>query len=255
MTDWLETLIARRCRIFPMVAAAKRPACAHGVHDATDDVTKWREWFKRPGIVPALATGTPCNIAVVDIDRQHGGAKWWRENRDYLPPTWTWRTRSGGLHLAFQHRPDIRTTAIGQISDGVEIRATGASAIYWPAAGFPVLSAVDPAPFPTWLLPPPKPAWRPPTAPVWDRDQSRMRKYAQGALFSAIERVAGAAPGTRNDALNRETFALLRLTETGALSAAEIAEAMAHAGIAAGLDRAEIEQTLYSAMTARARAR
>ena len=71
-------------------------------------------------------------------------------------------------------------------------------------------------------------------------------------MRAAIRRVAGAPPGTRNATLNSETFGLLRLVGDGAVTASEIAGAMAHAAFAAGLTRREIEATLASAMRGRA---
>jgi hypothetical protein len=150
-----------------------------------------------------------------------------------------------------KHRPEIRTVAIGQIGTGVEIRSTGSSAVFWPCAGLPVLCDAPPADWPSWLMPPPRPAWTPPPAPAWAGDDRKARAYALAALRRGIERVATAGNGTRNAALNAEAYSLIRLTEGGALDHAEIAEALAHAALAAGLDRREIEQTLRSALSAR----
>lgn len=244
------SLADRNIPVFPMIAVDKRPACKHGVKDATCDAETIRGWFgRRRGIIPAIATGAPSSITVLDIDRQHGGGGWWSENREALPNTFTYRTRSGGLHLWFQHHPEARTRP--NVGPGVEIRSTGASAIYWPAAGLPILMDVDVAPLPIWLLPPPKAAWTPPAAEPWRGDDRKARRYAEGALRHAIERVASATTGTRNATLNAETFGLMRFVGEGSLTASEVAEAMAHAGLAAGLDRREIEGTLRSALSAR----
>lgn len=235
--------------IFPMIANEKRPACQHGVKDGTNDPTQIQRWFRRDGIVPAIATGAPSSVSVLDVDKQHGGGKWYAAHRGRLPRTTAWRTRSGGLHFLLRHRAELRTCTIAQ---GVEIRATGASAIFWLGAGFPMLSEAEPAAWPDWLLPPEKPAWRPTEAPAWQGDDQRARRYGEAALRRAIEAVAAATAGSRNATLNRETFSLMRLAEGGAIHAGEIAAAMAHAALAAGLDRVEIEKTIASAMTARA---
>ena len=244
-------LAARGRRVFPMNPATKRPRCEHGKDDATTDAAKLRQWFTRPGSVPAVATGTASDIAVLDIDRQHGGEIWWNEHRTRLPETEAYRTKNGGLHLVFRYRPEARTVPLGDIAPGIELRGDGASAIYWPAAGLPILSDAVPAPLPQWLIPPPKAAWTPPAAAPWAGDDHRARAYGMAALRRAIDRVATAAPGTRNQTLNAETYGLLRLTDCGGLHAGEVAEAMAHAGLAAGLGRKEIEATLRSALTAR----
>ncbi len=146
--------------VFPMTFA-KRPACAHGVHDASRDPAVIRLFAARGAALVAIATGTPSGIAVLDVDRQHGGAAWWREHGGQLPRTFAYRSWSGGMHLWFLHRPGLRTCVL---SEGVERRAEGARAIFWPAAGLPILSDADPAPWPIRLEPPPPPAWRPPPA-------------------------------------------------------------------------------------------
>jgi hypothetical protein len=244
--------LAERGRaVFPMNFSTKRPACPHGIKDATRDLEIIRKWFIRPGLVPAVATGEPSGVVVLDIDRQHGGSGWWSMYRDRLPETEVYRTKSGGLHAVFQNAPGIRTITLGTLGDGVELRAGGASAIYWPSVGLPTLCDAPPAAWPEWLMPPPRPAWTPPPAPAWAGDDRKARAYALAALRRGIERVATAGNGTRNAALNAEAYSLIRLTDGGALDHAEIAEALAHAALAAGLDRREIEQTLRSALSAR----
>jgi Bifunctional DNA primase/polymerase, N-terminal len=241
-------LAAEGRAVFPMTAA-KRPTCRHGVKDATTDPQIILELFRvNSAVLVAVATGTPSGISVLDVDQQHGGLTWWSANRDRLPPTLAYRSRSGGLHAWFVHRPGLRTCIL---ADGVERRAEGASAIYWPASGLPVLCDAPPAPWPEWLAPPPPPAWTPPVAASWQGDDRRARRYAEAALRRGIEAVAGAAPGTRNAALNKETYALLRLAEAGGTSPGEVAEAMAHAGLAAGLPVREVQATLTSAIRAR----
>ncbi len=194
--------------VFPM-NRQKRPTCAHGVLDATRDPAVIRRLFAASGAaLVAIATGTPSGISVLDIDRQHGGAAWWQEHRNHLPATFCYRTRSGGLHLWFAHRPGMRTCVLAA---GVERRGEGASAIYWPGAGFPILCGADPAPWPEGLEPPARPAWTPPPAPSWQGDDKRSRAYAEAAMRRAIAAVAAASPGARNQTLNRETYGLLRL--------------------------------------------
>ena len=255
MTEILKhalDLAARGIATFPMTAGKAPLAGSHAVKDASTDPARLAELFAHPRAkLVAIATGTPSGISVLDVDRQHGGLSWWEANRHRLPSTWAWRTRRGGLHVAMRHRQSLRTVELDKIGKGIEIRSTGASAIYWPCTGLPILCADAPAAWPEWLLPPPKTAWTPPAATPWAGDDHRARAYGMAALRRAVERMAIAAPGTRNATLNRETFALLRLTSTGGLHAGEIAEAMAYAAIAAGLDRKEIEATLRSALSAR----
>lgn len=236
--------------VFP-VGNDKSPRCPRGHLAASTDPTTIRALHRDYGFVLiGIATGERSGIAALDIDNKPGGLEWFAANRDKLPATRTHRTRSGGLHLWFKHRPGLRSS-VAAIAPGIDVRADGGSCIWWPAAGLPVLSAGPLAEWPNWLVPPPKPAWTPPPAAPWTGGDHRSRRYAEAALRRAIERVAGAAPGTRNATLNAETYGLLRLTTTGGLSSGEVAEAMAHAAIVAGLERREIEATLKSALSAR----
>jgi hypothetical protein len=245
-------LAKRGVACFPMTNAKTPLKGSHGVRDASTDPRRLAELFAdRRAELVAVATGQPSNISVLDIDAQHNGLVWWQENWRRLPPTFTYKSRSGGLHLWFRHHPDLRTIPIGAIGAGIEARSTGASAVYWPATGLPILSGAPPADWPSWLMPPPRPAWTPPPAPAWAGDDRKARAYATAALRKAIEKVAGAGSGARNSTLNSETYGLMRLVPTGAITPAEICEAMAHAGLAAGLDRAEVQATLRSVLQAR----
>jgi hypothetical protein len=60
-------------------------------------------------------------------------------------------------------------------------------------------------------------------------------------------------PGTRNDRLNNETYALARFISEDLLDLSEIALAMAYAGRQSGLLPAEIQATLKSALATGAR--
>ncbi len=209
-------------------------------------------WAQFGGLLIGIRTGEVSDLAVLDIDRQHNGIVWWQENRHRLPTTRTHRTRSGGLHLLFRHHPGLRCST-ARIAPGIDVRAEGGSIICWPAAGLEVLCDAPLADWPNWLMPPPKPAPEPPALPTF-RGETAARSYAEAAMHRAMIEVATAAPGTRNASLNRATYSLLRLVEAGAVTAREIAGAMAHAGIAAGLDAREVQATITSALRSRSAA-
>ena len=237
--------------VFPMTRHKTPLKGSRGARDASCDPGRIREMFARPGAeLVAIATGRASGVSALDIDRQHGGLDWLRENITRLPETLAWRTRSGGVHLIFWHRPELRTTPLGKIGKGIEIRASGASVIYWPAQGFEYLCAGQIARWPDWLLPPPRPTYSPPPPAAWLGSDRRARAYAEVALRRSIEAVATAAPGTRNAALNASAFALSRFAADGSLSAGEIAYALASAATAAGLDARETAATLKSALRA-----
>jgi bifunctional DNA primase/polymerase-like protein len=106
------------------------------------------------GPLVGVVTGGASAIDVLDLDRQHGAAAWWIEHRCRIPVTRAHRTRSGGLHLLFHHRPGLKCST-AKVGSGVDIKAEGGCIIWWPAAGLPVLAGVpfaDLAERPQWLL-------------------------------------------------------------------------------------------------------
>jgi hypothetical protein len=233
-------LAARGRAVFPMVPATKRPAYTHGVNDATRCTEIIRSWFSRSGLVPAVATGEPSGVVVLDLDRQHNGAVWWENHRNRLPATEIYRTRSGGLHLVFLHRPGIRTVAIGKIGAGVEIRSTGASAIFWPAYGLRRLSDSPPADLPAWLSPPLESrSERHPTAP----------RAPDDATIDHLMRFAmQARPGERNRRLFWTACRLAEQVRHGTLGSAYAIGLIEHAGVSIGLPLPEARATAHSAI-------
>ena len=101
------------------------------------------------------------------------------------------------------------------------------------------------------LLPPPAPAAAPARARCAPAvSGERARRYATAALRRAVVRIASTREGSRNDSLNAESFGLARFVREGALSPRELAAALAHAALAAGLPPLEIERTIASALGA-----
>jgi hypothetical protein len=233
--------------------ADKAPACRSGFKAATSDPAALRDlWQRHPGPLIGVTTGEANGFDVLDVDPRHGGDAWLAQHRDRLPITRTHATRSGGLHLLFQHAPGLRCSA-GKVAPGVDVRADGGFVICWPAAGFPVVTDAPIAPWPNYLLvalmPQPRSHLRAAVfIPCNDSDSAR--RYAVGALRRGAERVAVASEGTRNDTLNRECFALARFVGNGLLTPSEVALALAVAARYAGLTQTETERTLASALRA-----
>jgi Bifunctional DNA primase/polymerase, N-terminal len=239
-------------------AANKSPAIPGpgGHKHATADPVALRElWWRHPGPLVGVPMGEPSGLDAFDIDgpRHPEATEWWQAHRDRLPPTRVHQTRSGGLHLLFRHAAGLRCS-VGRIAPGIDVRSTGGFLIWWPVAGLPVLCDAPAAQWPQWLLDeltPPAPAsrhtgaWAPPS------DYRARARYAAAALRSAVERVARAPVGTRNTALNSETYGLGRLVAAGLLDGQYVADALAAAAVAAGLTPHEIAATLRSAFGAR----
>ena len=137
-----------------------------------------------------VRTGAQSDFDVLDLDAKHNEARrWWKEHRRHLPETRVHRTRSGGLHLLFQHSPRVRCTA-GKIALGVDTRGEGGYVIWWPAAGLPILSGAPRAPWPSWLLD----LLRPPPAPTG----SAAIVPDDRALASLVRVIVAAPTGQRN---------------------------------------------------------
>jgi hypothetical protein len=236
-------LAAKGRAVFPMNPTTKRPACEHGVKDATTDQDKLHGWFNRPGLLPAVATGQPSSVVVLDVDAQHGGAEWWRENRHRLPETEAYRSRSGGLHAVFAYKAGLRTIGLDKIGKGVELRSTGASAIYWPAAGLPVLCDALPADLPSWVSPPP-PA---PPAPRYVASGPRPAERILKQVMGLVRVVASAPQGQRNASLFWAASRASEIIGQGELSAAHAEAVLVEAAARSGLDQVEARQTIQSA--------
>jgi hypothetical protein len=120
-----------------------------------DKTPRQKEWqrgvfqnvaWRRAELVGAL-TGPRNGFDVLDIDPHAVG--WYAANFGRIPQTRRHETRRF-VHLLFRHAPGLRCSD-GKIADGVDVRADGGYAIWWPREGF----GVDDWPladWPEWLL-------------------------------------------------------------------------------------------------------
>ena len=179
-----------------------------------------------------------------------------------LPLRPTIRTGGGGCVLFFKHVGEPIVGRTGTPAPGLDPRS-GRQTVTLP----PSIHHRTRKPY-RWLMPPwevaspPAPEWllrlvEQPAAPsMHDRaprvpeGRGARLRYAQAALRNAANRVAGAGPGTRNDALNRETFAMVRFIAEGSLEAIEVATMMAYAARQSGLLPPEVKATVTSALAA-----
>jgi hypothetical protein len=210
----------------------------HGFHDATKDPAEiaflWAHW---PGPLIGIATGEASGIAVLDIDSKHPEAlAWWQENHSRLLPTRCFATRSGGLHLYYQHRDGIRNTQ-GRLCPGVDSRGDGGYVIHWFSAGFECRCHEQPQPFPDWLhheltyRPAPDPA---PTALI----------NPERAIEGVLRKLAATREGERNGVL---FWAACKLKAHG-LHQPEIEALVLPIAISIGLTEHETRATTKSAM-------
>jgi hypothetical protein len=235
---------ANGCCCFPC-SADKRPATPHEFKEASHDRGVLGElWRRYPGPLVGVATGAVSGIDVLDLDRKHPEARaWWAANRSRLPQTRCHRTRSGGLHLLFEHAQGLRSTA-GKIAPGVDTRGDGGYIIWWPAAALPVLDDRPPAPWPAWLFDKlrsvPSSAAREPTVVIPD----------DRALARLIRFVARAREGQRNRLAFWAACRAGEMARSGLIGFATAEAVMAAAAIRAGLSRREAERTARSGVYA-----
>jgi hypothetical protein len=229
--------------VFPCSDRSKKPTTPNGFKDASADPQEVRRlWRDHPGALIGVATGKAISLNVLDLDfgRHQEACDWWRENRQRVPRTRTHRTRSGGLHLLFQHDDRVHCTA-GKIRLGVDTRGNGGYIIWWPAADLPVLSDAPPAPWPDWLLAEfrPKPIPQP-------RSRSVVRVPDNHLLAKLVQMVAGAREGERNSLTFWCACRAGEMVAAGVLSATTAIAVIAEAATRSGLPRTEAERTARS---------
>jgi len=266
----VERLALLGWRLHP-VSRWSRAACIKDAADrATSDLDQlarwandfpgcgWRVVMEGSGIwaldidVPSADHAADGMKALVELVAMHGS----------LPPRPTTRSGGGGLALFFQHNGEAISGRTGTPVPGLDPRR-GALAVTVPPSIHPRTGRSYRWIVAPWdLTPPPAPAWllrlvAPPPAPAMSDVPKRLqdggstpRRYAVAALRRAVERVATARQGTRNDALNQQAFAMARFIRDNALDPSEVALALTCAAREAGLHPPEIEQTLASALRA-----
>jgi len=239
----IALILASKIPCFPC-AHDKAPTCPHGFKDASrDPATLQQLWTNYPGPLIGVPTGAVSGIDALDIDAKHPPARdWWTANRAQLPPTRAHRTRSGGLHCLFQHTAGL-SCSVGRVARGVDVRADGGYAIWWPAAGLPVLHDGESACWPAWLLqllqsPLTSRALPEPPRPVVPDDR-RIRRI--------LECLEAAREGERN---NLTHWAACRFAEMlgPQLSYEEAHALIVAAAMPAGLSHREADNTAHSGL-------
>lgn len=155
LVDRAIALAARGVPVFP-VKENKRPAQAGGFYNASTDAATVARMFADPlAALIAVPAGLVSGFDAIDVDVARGGLEWLAANDHRLPATRRHHTRSGGVHILFQHTPGMRTR-FDRIAPGVEVRGEGGYIIWWPAEGLhaegPDFPAEPLAGWPDWLL-------------------------------------------------------------------------------------------------------
>jgi hypothetical protein len=127
--------------IFPC-NLAKEPLTARGFKDAKRGARGWKGWP-----LVGFPTGAKSGFDILDIDPS--GRDWFGANFDALPTTRAHETQRG-LHLLFKHAKGLGCSS-GKIAEGIDVRADGGYAIWWPSTGRPIEDAPI-CEWPDWLL-------------------------------------------------------------------------------------------------------
>jgi hypothetical protein len=191
----------------------------------------WRRWS---GDLIGVPTGPVNGFDVLDIDPRHGGDAWLSEYRFRLPTTRTHETRSGGLHILFQHAEGVRNSA-GKIGAGVDVRGAGGYIIWWPAAGCSVENHAL-AEWPAWLLrvlipqPPPQPLARRGVGGV----QGVEAMQAARIVAAALARLEMAGAGQKHERLRAAARTLGGVADAAGFSDHDAEEVLFAAVLRAG---------------------
>jgi len=256
-----RTLAGMGYAVFPC-GRNKRPAIpkADGGNGFKDGTTDWDViqdmWARYPGELVGVAMGVMSGVSALDIDKKHCGAwQWWAEHRDRLLPARVHRTRSGGLHLLYRHREGLRNSE-SLICRGIDVRGDGGYAIWWPAAGLPVLADPGIQPWPEWLMPLLEPAPVAPAVSTARRALAMRRPDLRPTLHRSLGLIRSVARATEGDrtkllfwAANR-TRDMVASGEMGHHAGMQVLDALREAAAHAGLTQHEIDRTITSAMRA-----
>jgi Bifunctional DNA primase/polymerase, N-terminal/AAA domain len=258
---------ARGWRVLPCHPETKRPVTEHGLHDATADpatITQW--WSQWPGAMIGVRTGPESGIWAMDLDVANGvnGVEAFYDLAAgrLIPETTKTKTPRGGVHMFFAWADGVKNSA-GKLAAGVDTRGEGGYCILPPSQRsdrkcYEPLSDVypDPPEAPQWLLDlvlqPKADAQRVEAPPRPRATNGSGNAYARAALAAECDRVASAAPGGRNHALNAAAFSLGQLVASGVLDENKVRARLtdAAAGLAKDDGADSVAKTISSGLTA-----
>lgn len=112
-----------------------RELVPHGVHDASKDEARVRDWFTRvPGANIGIATGAPSGFDALDVDPRNGGDDTLADaerKHGKLPDTALQLTGGGGYHYLLAHDPAVRLRSPGR---GIDVKSTGGYIVAEPSS-------------------------------------------------------------------------------------------------------------------------
>lgn len=112
--------------VLPLIPNDKRPASAHGVHDATTDTDQIKAWWaQNPSFNIGIAAGEKSGIVVFDIDPRNNGNESWDDftaEHGAVPDGICQLTAGGGQHYIAQARDNLKSC---ELRRGVDFLANG----------------------------------------------------------------------------------------------------------------------------------
>ena len=164
--------------IFPCKVNAKRPLTPKGVHNATIDESRIRQWWAMwPQANIGLACGTASGLVVIDVDGEDGRQSLQKLVDTHGPLPRTLASSTGrGVHYIFRAGDDPIRTTTSELGKGIDTRSTSNYIIAPPSihesgkqyAWQPGYSPddIEPADLPAWLRPADKRKQAPAPAPA-----------------------------------------------------------------------------------------
>ena len=210
-------------------------------------LTECLEWARRGNV--GLRTGLVSGIAVIDIDKPAA------RHLPAFPATPTVRTGSGGYHLYYTIDCPVKNS-VGKIQDHIDVRGDGGQVVsagsLHPDSNL-VYRWIDDrtphnipfAPFPhdhEWIKAQEKPEGPPDI--ICTRPRQVGKGYTAKMLENAYDRVSKAPEGARNDTLYRTAFDIGGSVGVGIVDYEATRQTLISAGLACGLPRYEVEQTV-----------
>jgi len=173
--------------------------------------------------------------------------KSWTAAHGKLPSHPHGRSKNGGHLCVFRHQSEPIRSKSGYPAPGIDPRAGRNAFTISPSPGYRWAIApweVSPPPAPSWLLELIKPPPEPPKPAI---KQIATTDTARRVLFRAVSKLMATGDGSRNDALNRQSYPVARFVAAGLMHEQEAVEALYAAARHIGLPHAEIIATIQSA--------
>jgi hypothetical protein len=227
----------------------KVPCNKHAFKEAVTDKYEIKELFNKYKYSAALIgvpTGERIGFDIFDLDTKKHPEEvriWLKDHKHLIPQTRAHKTESGGVHYLFNHYKNLKLWNAVPVP-GVDGRANGGYAIWWPAAGYeindkPILD------WPEELV-----------TPFYDhQNKNHKKKIGNGRplyplcepmLEKMVKEVARASEGTRNHSLFVASCRVGEWIKYKGFSASAGESALLWAAQHAGLNYNESIATIHS---------